>query len=295
MINKKIAVVGIPGKWSTEALADALEEKTGFRLVVDMADVTADLAAGTVMAKGVDLTGLDGVVVKKITEIYSPDALDRLELLRIAESADVRVFSPAVNILRLINRLSCTVTLRNGGIPMPKTRVTENVDVAIAAVKAFGSAVFKPLYSTKARGMTVIDSIQPDAEIFEAVTAFKAENPMMYIQQKLSLPGQDLGLVFLGGVYHGAYARVAKNDAWNTTINSGGKYAPFECDKDVIEMARRAQALFDMDFTTVDVALTDQGPIVFEVSAFGGFRGAKEGIGIDAAALYADYVLDAVS
>jgi tetrahydromethanopterin:alpha-L-glutamate ligase len=32
--------------------------------------------------------------------------------------------------------------------------------------------------------------------------------------------------------------------------------------------------------------------VVFEVSAFGGFRGAKEGIGIDAAALYCDYVLE---
>ena len=46
-----------------------------------------------------------------------------------------------------------------------------------------------------------------------------------------------------------------------------------------------------MDFTTVDVADTDDGPIIFEVSAFGGFRGAKEGIGIDAAKLYVDYVL----
>ena len=46
-----------------------------------------------------------------------------------------------------------------------------------------------------------------------------------------------------------------------------------------------------MDFTTVDVALTADGPVVFEVSAFGGFRGASEGAGIDAAALYAEYAL----
>ena len=50
-----------------------------------------------------------------------------------------------------------------------------------------------------------------------------------------------------------------------------------------------------MDFTTVDVADTDEGPIVFEVSAFGGFKGAKEGIGIDAASLSADYVIKALS
>jgi ribosomal protein S6--L-glutamate ligase len=46
-----------------------------------------------------------------------------------------------------------------------------------------------------------------------------------------------------------------------------------------------------MDFTTVDVAETRDGPIVFEVSAFGGFRGASEGIGINAAQLYVEHVL----
>lgn len=295
MADKKIGVIGIPGKWSTETLADALEERTGFRLVIDMAGVEADLAAGRVAWRGEDLCALDGLIVKKITETYDPNTLDRLELLRLAERAGVRVFSPATSILRLIDRLACTVTLRNGGIPMPDTRVTENADAAIEAVKAFGSAVFKPLYSTKARGMAVIGGDRPDAEIARDVETFRADNPMMYIQRKLNLPGRDLGMVFLGGAYLGAYARVSQGGAWNTTIESGGAYAPFDPPADIIDMARRAQALFNMDFTTVDVALTDQGPVVFEVSAFGGFRGAKEGIGLDAASLYADYALEGVS
>jgi ribosomal protein S6--L-glutamate ligase len=65
----------------------------------------------------------------------------------------------------------------------------------------------------------------------------------------------------------------------------------YEASPELVDLGRRAQAPFGLDFTTVDVALTDDGPIVFEVSAFGGFRGAKEGIGIDAAALYTDHVL----
>ncbi|MDH3901268.1 MAG: ATP-grasp family protein, partial [Gammaproteobacteria bacterium] len=120
---------------------------------------------------------------------------------------------------------------------------------------------------------------------------FQAENPVMYIQQKIDLPGRDLGLVFLGGDYLGTYARVSKDAAWNTTIHSGGRYAAHSPPAAVIELAQRAQALFDMDFTTVDVAETNTGPIVFEVSAFGGFRGAREGIGIDAAGLYTEHVL----
>ncbi len=291
MANLKIGVIGIPGKWSTEVLADAVENKTGFRLVIDMADVSLDLENNTLVAGDKNLCELDGLIVKKISAVYSPTTLDRLELLRVAEQAGVRVFSPALSMLRLIDRLSCTVTLRNTGIPMPDTRVTEDIAVAMQTVRDFGSAVFKPLYSTKARGMTIIDADQPPEEMERAIRDFKADNQMMYIQRKINLPGRDLGMVFLAGNYLGTYARVPQGEAWNTTIHSGGRYAAHTPPDDVIELAHRAQAPFNMDFTTVDVAEIDTGPIVFEVSAFGGFQGAKEGIGIDAAALYVQHAM----
>ena len=292
MAETKIGVVGIPGKWSTEVLADAVEAATGFRQVIDMAGVCLDLDHGRLHYQGQDLCRVDALIIKKISASYSPNTLDRLELLRVAEQAGVRVFSRAENILRLIDRLSCTVTLRNAGIPMPETRVTEDVDAAIAAVRDFGSAVFKPLYSTKARGMCVIEGRQSPDKIGKQVRIFQHKNPMMYIQQKVDLPGQDLGLVFLAGNYLGSYARVSRGDAWNTTIHSGGRYAASTPPDAIIELARRSQALFGMDFTTVDVAETPAGPIVFEVSAFGGFRGARDGIGIDVAGLYVEHVLN---
>lgn len=288
----KIGVVGIPGKWSTEVLADAVERVTGFRLVIDMAGVCLDLDNGSLDFGGQDLCRLDALIVKKISASYSPNTLDRLELLRVAERAGVRVFSRAEHILRLIDRLSCTITLRNAGIPMPETRVTEDVAAAMAAVQEFGRAVFKPLYSTKARGMCVIEAGQSRAGIEKAVRDFQRDNRMMYIQRMVELPGQDMGMVFLGGNYLGSYARVSQGEAWNTTIHSGGRYAACTPPAETVALGRRAQALFGMDFTTVDIAETPAGPIVFEVSAFGGFRGAREGIGIDVAGLYVDHVLE---
>jgi len=287
----KVGVIGIAGKWSTEALADAVEERTGNRLVIDMGEVNLDLERQRLLFQGQDLCQLDALIVKKISARYNPNTLDRLELLRVAEQAGVRVFSRAENMLRLIDRLSCTITLRNADIPMPATCVTEDVGAAVTAVETFGSAVFKPLYSTRARGMCVISAGSGHSEIEREIRTFQADNPMMYIQQKIDLPGRDLGMVFLAGEYLGSYARVSQGDVWNTTIRSGGRYAAYTPPDSVIELAQRAQALFDMDFTTVDVAETDSGPVVFEVSAFGGFRGALEGIGIDAAGLYTEHVL----
>jgi tetrahydromethanopterin:alpha-L-glutamate ligase len=290
----KIGVVGIPSKWSTETLADAVEAKTGFRLVIDMNEVNLDLESSRLYFREHDLCQLDALIIKKISASYSPNTLDRLELLRVAEWAGVQVFSPAINILRLIDRLSCTITLHGAGIPMPPTRVTEDIDAAKAAIRDFGSAVFKPLYSTKARGMCVIDTDMGADAIDNNIRAFQKDNPMMYVQKKIDLPGRDLGMIFLAGQYLGTYARVNPGDSWNTTIHSGGRYEAHKPDQSVIDLAERAQAPFNMDFTTVDVAETADGPIVFEVSAFGGFRGAQEGIGLNVADLYVDHVTNKI-
>jgi len=290
--NFKIGVIGLPGKWSSEGLAQAVANATGNPCpVIDIQDVWLDLADNILRWGDINLCEFDGLMVKKIGLEYSPNSLDRLELLRVAEASGVRVFSPALNILRLIDRLSCTVTLHNHDIPMPPTCITENIETALETVSRFGSAVFKPLYSTKARGMVVIDACDSLTKQRQQIAEFQQQHPMMYIQKKLLLPGRDLGMVFLGGEYLGTYARVSQSDTWNTTIHSGGKYAAHQPSQELIDLAYRAQKPFNMDFTTVDVAESEVGPIVFEVSAFGGFRGAKEGIGIDAAALYVDYAV----
>lgn len=295
MTNPRIAVIGIPDKWSTEVLAERIAAKTGACPVIDMAEVTFQSSAGALTAHGLNLNEFDGLVVKKISQQYSPSTLDRLELLRVAEARGVRVFSPASSMLRLIDRLSCTVTLQNHSIPMPDTCVTESISDAIAFIQGAGEVVLKPLFSTKARGMTVLDASESNDQLSVALTSFQQDNPVLYLQRKIALSGRDMGLMFLGGEYLGAYARVAQTGAWNTTIHSGGKYEAVDPDASVIAMASRAQELFQMDFTTVDIAETDVGPICFEVSAFGGFRGGLEGTGIDVADHYAQYVLKSLS
>lgn len=289
----RIGVVGVHGGWSTEALADALERKTGHRLIVDMSKTVLDLPAGTVRIDGTDLADLDGLVIKKVSAVYSPATLDRLELLSYLAGCGVRIFSHPDKLLRMIDRLSCTLALKRGGIPMPETVITEEPDVALDAVRRFGEAVLKPLYSTKARGMCLVRAEDRDAAA--ALEAFRADNPVMYVQKKVPIPGRDLGVIFLGGEYLGAYARVPGDAAWNTTIHSGGRYEPCEPSRDVLEVARRAQALFGLAFTGVDVIETKEGPLVFEVSAFGGFRGLRDALGVDAASLYADYVVAQVN
>jgi ribosomal protein S6--L-glutamate ligase len=285
----KIGVVGSIGGWSSEMLADTVSRMTDFRLLIDMEQVRLDLPSGHAWFGKVDLSALDGLIIKKIGSRYSPNLLDRLEILRFLENRGLRIFSSPWRIMRVLDRLSCTVTLQLAGIPMPPTTITENVDEAVAVVEKYGVAVFKPLYTSKARGMIVMSR---EDDVRSAVEVYREDNPIMYIQKKIDLEGKDLGIAFLGGEYLTTYARCKQNDSWNTSTVSGAKYAPFEPSDDIIDLARKAQALFDLDFTCVDVALTHDGPYVFEVSAFGGFRGIQETSAIDPSERYVVYVMD---
>jgi len=286
----KIGVVGIKGGWSTERLADVLEELTGFRLIIDMSDVWLDLPSCQVMCADVALNSLDGLIVKKISETYSKDMLDRLEVLRLLNESGLPIYSKPLNIMRVIERLTCTVTLQAGGIPMPPTTITEDIDRAMAALASYGEAIFKPLYSTKARGMIKLKDSASGA--CEAVKKFSVENKVMYIQKAIKLPGRDLGVAFLGGRYLTTYARRINGDSWTSSTAFGGSYEAYEPGPEVISLAQRAASLFDLDFTCVDVVETSEGLVVFEVSAFGGFRGIAETSGIDAARSYAEYVIN---
>ncbi|QGY38642.1 GAK system ATP-grasp enzyme [Pseudodesulfovibrio cashew] len=288
----KIGVIGTKGGWSSEKLADTVAEKTGGeRVLINMEDVRLDLPSGDAFYDGYNLRDFDALMIKKIGSRYSPDLLDRLEILRYLAERGLRIFSSPYSILRALDRLSCTISLQLENIPMPPTTVTESVDQALAAVEMYGEAVFKPLYTSKARGMFVLRH-GPDARA--RIEEYKAEFPIMYIQKTIDLGDLDLGIAFLGGEYLTTYSRCKTNGAWNTTTASGGKYRPYAPSPEIIELARRAQAPFNLDFTCVDVAITDDGPYVFEVSVFGGFRGIQETSGIDAAARYVDYVMEKI-
>ena len=289
----KIGVVGVPGGWSTESLCDEIEQRTGFRCLIDMEAVGFDSEQGAVLFEGLDLCQLDGLVIKKAGKSYGTLLLDRLELLRYVERSGVPCFSSPARILRHLNRLSVTLALRGADIPIPATCVSQDPREVIAAVRRYGEAVLKPIYSTKARGMRLVAADERDLK--GIVHAYCAKHPLVYVQQRVVLPGRDLGVVFLGGEHLGTYARVAGPGSWNTTIRAGGHYAPAEVSPELVALAQRASAIFGLDFASVDVGQTADGPVVFEVTAFGGFRGLREAAGLEPAARYADYILETLA
>jgi len=290
----KIGVIGLRGAWSTESLANQLKKKCAGGQIISPSEISYDLHQMKFYHEYHDLLSFDGFILKKMGDVYSPHLHDQLELLGLLEKKGLKIFSSPARIRTMISRLSCTVRLREHNIPMPPTFITDNVSDALKWIKENGRVVLKPLYSTKARGMLILDENNNPEQKIKSYMA--SGQPILYLQKMFDLSGVDYGLVFLGDEFKGAYARVSDGSSWNTSTRGGGQYHPYTPPDDIIELARKAQAPFGLDFTSVDVAITkEMGAIVFEVSAFGGYRGLYQACDIDASDLLTNYVIDRIN
>jgi tetrahydromethanopterin:alpha-L-glutamate ligase len=285
----RIAVVGQPGAWSTERLADALRRAGAISVVVDLAACALRLPEAALYHEARPLA-VDAAVVKKIGDTTQGWAVrERVQLLRHLEAGGVPVWSPPDRIEAAIDRGRMTVELVRAGLPVPETILTEDVAEASAAVARFGSAVLKPLFTSKGRGMQRLD---PSLDLPKLLARHAEHNPgPFYVQRFVKHPGRDLGVALLEGEYLGAYWRIAGHDQWMTTILAGGRYERADPAPEVVELAGRAARHFGLLFTGVDLIESPEGYRILEVSAFGGFRGLLEGCGIDAAPLMAAAVL----
>jgi len=286
-----IAVVGQPGAWSTERLADALRAAGAGVGVVDLAACSLRLPDRRLFHRGEPLEKLDGAVVKKLGDTADGWGVqERIGMLRHLEASGVPVLSAPDRLHVAVNRYRMTCELVRAGLPVPETTVTEDVDEAVAAVERFGSAVLKPLFTSKGRGML---RLEPSRELRAELESHRDEGlGPFYLQRFVKHPGRDLGVAVLDGRCIGAYWRVAAADHWMTTILSGGRYEKADLDPATEAIAVRAARHFGLVFTGVDLIEDADGRFsVLEVSAFGGFRGLLNGCGVDAAPMLADLVL----
>jgi tetrahydromethanopterin:alpha-L-glutamate ligase len=286
-----IAVVGQPGAWSTERLADALRAAGARVGVVDLAACSLRLPDRRLFHRGEPLEKLDGAVVKKLGDTADGWGVqERIGMLRHLEASGIPVLSAPDRLHVAVNRYRMTCELVRAGLPVPETTITEDVDEAAASVERFGSAVLKPLFTSKGRGMR---RLEPSRELRSQLESHRDDGlGPFYLQRFVKHPGRDLGVAVLDGRCIGAYWRVAAADHWMTTILSGGRYERADLDPETEAIAVRAARHFDLVFTGVDLIEDTDGRFnVLEVSAFGGFRGLLNGCGVDAAPMLAHVVL----
>jgi ribosomal protein S6--L-glutamate ligase len=283
----RVAVGGIPGAWSSEQLAASLRAEGTESCVLSPGDIVHDLGAGSVTWNGEDLRRLDGLAVKKLGDQSRAASRLRLHALRALERQGVRVFSPADVIDVAMDRYRMTMQLAEAGLPVPATIAAATEGGLLDAVTRLGDCVVKPVYTSKGRGMVRVHRGDDDA----ALRALDGDHLPYLAQQFIQSPGRDIGATVVGGTFIGAFYRVAQAGEWMTTTDAGGRYAPCDLSAKGIQYAERASRAFGLDYTVVDLVEQGDDFLLYEVSAFGGFRGLKEASNHDSAADYARHIV----
>jgi ribosomal protein S6--L-glutamate ligase len=247
-------------------------------------DITHDVSAGRVELRGDDLSTLAGIVVKKLGDQSNPWSRLRLHALRVLEKRGVRVFSRPDVIDRVMDRYRMTVDLAAAGLPIPATIVAESEARIRTATAQLGDSVVKPVYTSKGRGMVRVRGELP------ARFTGTASHQRYLVQKFVEAPGRDIGATVIGGRFAGAFFRMAAQGEWMTTTSQGGRYAPCDLTPEGVELAERVAHLFGLDYTVIDLVEHEGGYLIYEASAFGGFRGLLEATGIDPSVEYAAHI-----
>jgi ribosomal protein S6--L-glutamate ligase len=186
-----------------------------------------------------------------------------------------------------MDRYRMSMKLIQEGFPMPRTFSFESERSLMEAMRALGRGVIKPPYTSKARGMVRIDA---GAAVGPGRAADPPPSGRTLVQEYVEAPGRDIGACVLGRRFIGAFYRVSAAGQWVTSTSAGGSYAPCRLPSGAMDLAERAADLFGLDYTVVDLVETGRGYLIYEVSAFGGFRGLWEAERQDVAAAYARHV-----
>jgi len=193
---------------------------------------------------------------------------------------------------RCVDKFYTTALLEQGGLPVPETVACERGADAIAAVRAMGDAIVKPIFGSLGHGMVRVTSADIALRVVEPLEQIGS---VFYVQRTIDHGGRDVRVFTVGGRVLGAIERTAPAGEWRTNVSRGGSVRTLDLPPEWAEVALRAAALVGADYAGVDLLPSRDGRIyVLEVNGIPGWKGLQQATGIDVAGAIVDHVVDRV-
>jgi len=233
------------------------------------------------------LEAFDGILVRTIPRGSLEQIVFRMDVLHRLENLGCCVVNPAKAIERCVDKFLTSALLRDAGMVVPPTVVTERADTALEAYRRMGDCVVKPLFGSGGRGMVRITDEDTAYRVFRALELARA---VYYVQATIPHYGFDVRVVTVGGRVVGAMRRRAQD--WRTNLAQGAQPEPLELPREWAEMALRATEAVGADYAGVDLLPGRDGRVyVLEVNAIPGWRGLAEVTEVDIAACIVDHLI----
>ncbi len=237
-----------------------------------------------VEAGGIDLSAVDGVLVRMMPPGSLEQVVFRMDALHRLAGLGVPVMNPPRAVEAAVDKYLASARLDAAGLPVPATWVGESAEAALGAFESLGGdVVVKPLFGSEGRGLVRVTDPELARRTFWTLERLDA---VIYVQKYVRNPGHDVRAFVLGERILGAMRRHAAEGDWRTNVAVGGRPEALGLDDEAARLALRAARAVGATMAGVDLlADLDAGRwTILEVNAVPGWKALGAATGVDVAA-----------
>jgi len=285
----RIAILAARQGWHTEELCRALAERGHEGRVLPYEALVARLggAGPALSAAGEDLGACAAVLARIIPAGSLEQVIFRVDALHALEGRGIPVINSPRAIERTVDKLWTSALLERAGLPVPETVVCDDPDEALAAFRALGDVIVKPLFGSMGLGMVRVTTEEMAFRVFRTLETIRG---VYYLQRAIDHEGCDVRAFVVGDRVVGAIERRAAG--WRTNIARGGEARAITPSGPWAELALRAARAVGADYAGVDLLPAPDGTVyVVEVNGIPGWRGLQQATSSDVAAAIVDHCL----
>ncbi|HET7240917.1 MAG TPA: RimK family alpha-L-glutamate ligase [Gemmatimonadales bacterium] len=273
--------------WHTQELTRALTARGHSWDLVPYEGLTASLGGRpSLRSEAAELDRADVVLPRIIPAGSLEQIVFRMDALHRLSERGIRVVNPARAIERTVDKFWTSALLEQCGLPSPETIVCESAEEAMAAFRALGDVIVKPLFGSMGLGMVRVADEEMAYRVVQTIETIKG---VFYLQRTIEHDGRDVRVFVLGGRVLAAIERRAQG--WRTNIARGAVGRPIALPDEWAGMALRAAAAVGAEYAGVDLLPARDGTVyVLEVNGVPGWEGLQQATGIDVAGALVDHL-----
>jgi RimK family alpha-L-glutamate ligase len=290
----RVAILAAREGWHTAELCRALDARGHEGGVHAYEGLVGRLGAGaesSLTTGGENLDAAAAVLPRIIPAGSLEQIIFRVDALHRLEDRDIPVMNSPRALERTVDKFWTTALLEQAGLPVPETVVCERPDDAVAAFRALGDVIVKPLFGSMGLGLVRVS----DAEMaFGVSRTLEAIRGVYYLQRAVDHAGCDVRAFVVGDRVIGAIERRAPG--WRTNLARGGEARPLALSPEWTALALRAAHAVGAEYAGVDLLPARDGTVyVVEVNGIPGWRGLQEATSIDVAGAIVEHLLERVA
>ena len=221
--------------------------------------------------KEVSLKEIDGAFVRGIPGGTLEEVCFHLDILHFLELHNIIVYNNTVCIEKSVDKVRTSCILNANKIPTPNTYITSNIKDLKKFRNNFSGelCVCKPIFGSQGKGLEILDNdnVHPDYENL---------NNVYYLQEYLKHPDgkfADWRLFVINDKVIASMTR--EGSSWINNVANGALCKFFKPTDEMIKLAVDSSLALGMNYSGVDIMLSENGYTVTEVNSIPAWKGLQ--------------------